>query len=227
MPLFLPNIKCKDKSINIFSLLNFTFNKKTIIGTIKIICKFIECLKFLDKITKNKIILLKKNLTIIRNYRCAIYRCQDKFLPSAKFYWFEPIARLFYLQMNIITILFGQSWNIIRNIIFLNCFSGILKQRHIKKLLNNNSFYYFDNFFYIVVKALVIALFMYAVSCQIIDSLQAWINKLDWPLLIHNIKQDFFGVFKVYIIWSATPSYTNTDVAATFMAKFEKMYYYF
>lgn len=37
-------------------------------------------------------------------------------------------------------------WGIVRDIISLNRYVGILKQKYITKAANNNHFYYFDDF---------------------------------------------------------------------------------
>lgn len=106
---------------------------------------------------------------IIKNSRYAIYRYQDEFQLLDKFHQLEPMAGLFHLQINQLFILYNKFWCIVRDIVLLNCFSIILKQKYIIKIANNVNFHHFDNFLYMVIKALTITLCMHVVSCQTID----------------------------------------------------------
>ncbi len=91
------NIRCRNEVADILPLLTLPFNEGSIAGIIEILQEITKRLGFFDEIIRNKIILLKGNLFIIRNCKCAIYQQQGKQLPSPRFYWLEPVAGLFYL----------------------------------------------------------------------------------------------------------------------------------
>lgn len=73
------------------------------------------------------------------------------------------MAGLFYLQINLLFILYNEFWDTIKDIILLNCFSGILKQKHITKA-NSVNFHHSDNFLYMLVEVLTIALYIHIAS---------------------------------------------------------------
>lgn len=155
----------------------------------------------------------------VRNCRRAIYRRQDEPLPSARFHWLEPVAGLFHLQMNFISMLFGKFWGIPGNIVSLNRFAGILKRKYISKAAENGNFHHSDNFFRTVIEAMVITLYINAVGCQSIDKLQNWIGRFDWPSLISKIKHDCLRIFKVHSIREAASHKTAITVASMLKTK--------
>lgn len=75
--------------------------------------------------------------------------------------------------------LLGKFWKIIGNMVSLNCYSGILKRKHISKKSDNNNFHHMDKFFYIVIKAMVVILCIYKAGCSTINKLQTLIDKSD------------------------------------------------
>lgn len=95
--LYLIDIKCKLKLVDIFLLLTLAINKGIIVESIDIVQKLAKQLKLLDKFIKNKLILVKRKLMTIWNYQYKIYRQQEKNLLLNKFHWFEPMVSLFYL----------------------------------------------------------------------------------------------------------------------------------
>lgn len=74
--------------------------------------------------------------------------------------------------MNLIYMLFGKYWGVAGDVVFLNCYSGILKRKHIFKKPDNNNFHHIDKFFYIVIEAMVVTLYMDIAGCFTIDELQ-------------------------------------------------------
>lgn len=110
------------------------------------------------------------------------------------------MAELFHLQMNLIFILFGKFWGVANHLVSLNWYNSILKCKHITKQSDNNNFQQIDDFFHVVIKAMVIILYIRIASCSIINKLQTWISKSNWPSLINKAKCNFLGVFKIYDI---------------------------
>lgn len=72
-------------------------NESTIFGFINIIQELAKWLELLDKVIKNKLILLKRELITIQNYRHVIYWQEEEILPLNRIYWLEPVAALFHL----------------------------------------------------------------------------------------------------------------------------------
>ena len=57
--------------------------------------------------------------------------------------------------------LFNWFWGIARDIVSLNNYVGILKQKYIIKAIDNNHFYYCNDFLQLVIEALGIMLYKY------------------------------------------------------------------
>ncbi|WP_375449348.1 hypothetical protein [uncultured Nostoc sp.] len=166
----LPNIRCRNEVADILPLPTLLFNEGSIAGIIEILREIAKRLGLSDEIVRNKIILLKGDLLTVRNSRCAIYRRQGEHLPSSRFQWLEPVARLFHLQMNFLSMLFDWFWDIAGDIVSLNRYAGILKQKYITKAADNNHFYHSDDFLRTVMEALIITLCMHPAGCSTIDS---------------------------------------------------------
>lgn len=126
---------------------------------------------------RDKIILMKGDLITIQNCRRAIYWQQDELLSLDRFYWLEPVAGLFILEINLIFMLFGKFCGVASNVVSLNWYSSILKCKHIARQTDNNNFQQTDNFFRVVIEAMVIALCIRVAGCSTINDLQTWINK--------------------------------------------------
>lgn len=107
-PFLLPNIRCRDEATDIFLLSTLALNKATINRTIDIISEIAKCLKLSNKVVRNKIILLKRDLMTIKNSKRMIYRRQDELQPLDKLYWFGFVASLYYLEMNLLSMLFDK-----------------------------------------------------------------------------------------------------------------------
>ena len=185
---FLPNIRCRNEVVDILQLPTLLFNEGSIAGTIEILWEIAKRLGLSDEIVRNKIILLKGDLLTVRNSRRAIYWRQGEHLLSPKFYWLEPIAELFHLQMDFVSMLLDQFWGLAGDIISLNRYTGILKWKYITKVADNDYFHYSDDFLQTVMKALIITLCMHLAGCSTIDSFHTWVKRLDWPSLIGNIE---------------------------------------
>ncbi len=56
--------------------------------------------------------------------------------------------------------------------VFLNCYSRILKRKHICKKPDNNNFHHTNKFFYVVIEAMVVILCMDVARYSTIDKLQ-------------------------------------------------------
>lgn len=196
----LPDIRCSLEKADIFPLPTLAFNEGTISGLIDIIRELAERLELTNEVVGDKIILIKGDLMTVRNCRRAIYRRQDELQPLDRFYWLEPVAGLFHLWMNLLSMLFGKFWGVAGDIVSLNRYSGILKRKHISKKPDNNDFQQTDDFFRVVINAMVIALYMHVAGCSTISQMQTWIDRSDWPALISKVKHDHLGVFKVQYI---------------------------
>ena len=123
--------------------------------------------------------------------------------------------------MNFLFILFDQFWGVAGDIVSLNYYAGILKQKYVTKAADNNHFHHSDNFFRTIMEALVITVCMHLAGCSTIESFHAWIERLDWPFLIDNVKQSCLGVTRVCLIQEKGSTRTNTAVAAALRAKKE------
>lgn len=75
--------------------------------------------------------------------------------------------------------LFSKFWGIARNVLIINCYSDILKRKHMCKKLDNNNFYYTDTFFRIIIEAMAVILYIYIAKYSTIDKLQSWIGRSD------------------------------------------------
>ena len=193
----MPNIRCKNEVADILPLPTLPFNERNIAGTIKILWEIAKRLGLSDEIVRNKIILLKGDLLIVRNSRRAIYWRQGEHLPFPRFYWLEPVARLFHLQMNFLSMLFDRFWGVAEDIDSLNRYAGILKRKYITKVADNNHFHHFDDFLQTVMETLIITLCMHSAGCSTIDFFHTWVKRLDWPSLIGNIEQSCLGITRV------------------------------
>ena len=118
--------------------------------------------------------------------------------------------------------LFDRFWGVASNIVSLNCYAGILKQKYIKKDADNNHFYRSDDFLQTSIKALVIALCIHLAQCLTIDFFHVWIERSDWPSLIGNVEESYVGITKVCSIQDRASTRTNAAVAAALRAKKEE-----
>ncbi len=69
--------------------------------TINILCCLVERLS-LKGIVKDKVVLIKGNYLIVKNVTHVLYQKQSELNHLMRFSWAKPIARLFYLQMNVL-----------------------------------------------------------------------------------------------------------------------------
>ena len=115
--------------------------------------------------------------------------------------------------------LFGKFWRIVGNMISLNCYSSILKRKHISKKPDNNNFPYIDKFFYVMIEAMVMILYKHKAGCFRIDKLQTWICRFDWLILISKVEHDYLKIFTFECIWDEASIKTNTTVASILETK--------
>lgn len=59
---------------------------------------------------------------------------------------------------------------------------------------------------------MVVTLCIYTAGCSIIDELQIWIGRSDWPTLIAKVEKNCLDVFKVQSIWHAAHCKTTATV---------------
>ena len=116
--------------------------------------------------------------------------------------------------MNLLSMLFGKFWGVAGNVVSLNRYSGILKRKYICKKRDNKNFHHTDEFFRVVIEAMVITLCMHVVRCSIIDKLQTWIGRSDWPTLISQVIRDHLGIFTVQRIRDEASTKTTTTIAS-------------
>ncbi len=110
--------------------------------------------------------------------------------------------------------LFGKFWGVAGDVVSLNRYSGILKKKHIYKKPDNNNFYHTDEFFCVIFEAMVVTLYMHIAKCSIIDELQTWIGRSDWPALISKVERDHLGIFTVQCIRDEASIKTTTTVTS-------------
>lgn len=118
MPLL--DIRCNLEKADLLTLPTLAYNKGTISGTIDIIQELAERLELTNEVVRDKIIFIKGNLMTVQNCCRAIYRQKDELLLLDRFQWFEPVAGLFYLQMNLLSILIGKFWDVAGDLVSLN-----------------------------------------------------------------------------------------------------------
>lgn len=116
--------------------------------------------------------------------------------------------------------LFGKFWGISSNIVSLNRFAGILKQKYISKVVENGNFHHSNDFFRMIIEAIVITLYINIMGYQLIDKLQNQICKSDQSFLISKIEYDYLNIFKVNFIWTA--AFYKTTITVTSMLKAKK-----
>lgn len=109
--------------------------------------------------------------------------------------------------------LFGKFWRIAGNVVSLNCYSGILKRKHINKKPDNNNFYHTDEFFRVMIKFIVVTQCMHEAGCSTIDNLQTWISRSNWPAVISKVEHDHLRIFTLQRIRDEASIKTNTTVA--------------
>ena len=218
----MPNIRCRNEVADILPLPTLPYNEGSIVGTIEILQEIAERLGLSDEIVRDKVILLKGDLLTVRNCRRAIYRRQGVDQPFLRFHWLEPVAGLFHMQINFLSMLFNRFWGVAGDIVSLNRYAGILKQKYIKKDADNSHFHHSDDFLQTVIEALVIALCIHSAKCSTIDSFHVWIERSDWPSFIGNVEESCLGITKVRSIQNKASTRTNTAVAAALRAKKEE-----
>lgn len=65
-------------------------------------------------------------------------------------------------------------------------------------------------------------LFMHELRCFIIDELQTWIDRCDWPALISKVKYDHLEIFILQHICNKASIKTNTTVTSMLETKKRK-----
>ena len=168
----LPDIKCRPDIANVLPLLTLATNKATISGTIDIVQELAERLELTDEVVRNKFILLKEDLMTICNCQRAIFWRQAKLPPLNKYFWLEPVAGLFHLQMNFLSLLFEKFWEIAGDLVSFNWYYGILKRKNLTKKADNKNFHDSDDFFCTIIEAMVLILCIHTAGCLTIDELQ-------------------------------------------------------
>lgn len=124
--MLLLDIRCNLEKADLLTLPILAYNKGTILGTIDIIQELAERLELTNEVIRDKIIFIKGDLITVQNCCRAIYRRKDKLLLLDRFQWLEPVAGLFHLQMNLLSMLIEKFWDVAGDLISLNWYSGIL-----------------------------------------------------------------------------------------------------
>ena len=101
----LKDIKCAIRKANVMFLPILPLNEATISETIDILHSLVKRLG-LKSMVEDKILPIKGDFLIIKNVIQALYCKQDKENTLYKFFWLEPIARLFHLQMNLLRLFY-------------------------------------------------------------------------------------------------------------------------
>lgn len=216
--MLLLDVRCNNKTANIFPLPTLAFNEGSINGTIEVLLDIAGRLELTDDVVKSKVILLKGDLLIIRNARRAIYWRQDELLPLPRFDWLEPVAGLFHLQINVLSVFFDKFWGNASSIVDLDHYNGILKRKYISKTAKTKYFHHSDEFLRFVIEALIVTLYMHHTKCQTINAFKDWLGKSNWPTLIKAIESQYLGVWKIHIICDEA-SVTSKQFAATALVK--------
>ncbi len=81
-----------------------------IAGCIDILKEYLKRLGIEDVAIFNKLLIFKGDFLTVRNVTRAIYQCQEELRPIERFQFIKPIARLFYLQMNVLKLFLDATW---------------------------------------------------------------------------------------------------------------------
>lgn len=196
----LPDVRCKNETSNILPLPTLLYNKGSILGIIEVLFDIVEPLELINNVVKNKIIILKGDLMTVRNCKRAIYLQQDELRPMPRFHWIEPIAGLFHLQINMLSLFFDKFWGMAGSTIGLERFSGILKCKYINQAALTKNFHHLDDFFQTVIEALTMTLCMHVAGWQTINTFQGLLGNFNWPIFIAKVEAEYLGIFKVQSI---------------------------
>lgn len=71
-----------------------------------------------------------------------------------------------------LSLFFDKFWDIADSIINFEYFNEILKRKHINQAALTKNFHHLDNFFQTIIEALIVILYIYIASYQIIDMFQ-------------------------------------------------------
>lgn len=97
------------RKADVISFLILLLEKSKIATTIDILRYLGDHLGLAD-IAKDKVVSIKRNFVTVRNVTNAIYRKYDEKNLLYKYFWLEPIAGFFYLQMNIFCFFYTIYW---------------------------------------------------------------------------------------------------------------------
>lgn len=127
----LPNVRCKNKVSNIFLFSTFLYNEENSLKIIKVLFDIANWLELTNNVVRDKIIILKKDLMIVKNCRHTIYWRQDKLRPMPRFHSIKCITNLFYLQIIVLFLFFNKFWGLASSIVGFEYYSGVFKRKHI------------------------------------------------------------------------------------------------
>lgn len=108
-PMPLKDIRYVIRKTDVIPLSILLLNEATILEIIDILCFLVEQLG-LKGMVEDKIVQIKRDFLTIRNVTQALYCKQDEPNTLYKFSWLEPIAGLFHLQMNLLTLFHLTFW---------------------------------------------------------------------------------------------------------------------
>lgn len=108
-PIPLKSIQCIMWKADIITLLILPLNKASIAEIVNILRWLTECLGPTD-VVEDKVVPIKGDFLTMRPITRAIYRKQDEPNALYKFSWLEPIAGLFHLQINILSLFQISFW---------------------------------------------------------------------------------------------------------------------
>ncbi|MCJ1346581.1 hypothetical protein MMC31_004799 [Peltigera leucophlebia] len=180
----LREVQCQIEKADIIPLPTLPLDESSIAGTIEILKEYLKRLGIEDVAIINKLLIFKGDFLTVRNVTRAIFRRQEELRSIDRFQFIEPIAGLFYLQMN------GKKGDRIS----LARFQQALSRKGATRDAKN--FHASDNFFQTVVTGFALALCMQETLCSEIPKFKIWLSENDWPKMVQDVKNKFLGPFK-------------------------------
>ena len=167
----------------------------SILGTIDILKVYLkDTLELDDHVVRNKCIIFKGNFLTVRNIRRAIYCRHGEPLALNCFQYIEPIAGLFYLQMNVLKLFLGASWSEKDNCVSLTRFKVRLGRNNASR--DAKDFYACDDFYKTVVKSFAILLCMHGAGSTNVATFKTWLSQNDWQKMIQDVEETYLGALE-------------------------------
>lgn len=146
-----------------------------------------------------------------------MYQKQDKLDEIFKFFRLEPIAGLFYLQMNLLRLFYTTFWGKSKNHYLIQQFLNVLARKKVSMKIKD--FYTCNDFFRTIVQAHIIALCIHYQGLTKINDLQTLLSGVNWPGMIAQIKKQYLSFEKVQNLYNRREIDIFMDMATNLNAR--------